>query len=263
MDSFKQYLLLEKTFALGQDVDMIYNKFFKTFIKKIRSNKWGGYKWNEPANKSKTIHSADLKSRDAKAAHDLNPIRIVRGIDNSYTPSKSIIHLSIPQAALEFISGEKGFSNAISTTKLNPSLPRLNDDVSEAKMKASIYHELAHWVDDSLHNFYITRTVQKASHDSDRAREIMNQGHSSVNQTSFEINAQIHSLKQRKRSLSQSEWDNLKFDDIMANFEPFNSMRKEFIKNPKEYTNWRKAILKRMVREKLLGKKMKIRRKFR
>lgn len=258
MDSFKQYLLLEKTFNLNKDVDYIYNKFFKAFIKKVRADKWNG-----DALPYKEIHSADLITKDAKKAHELNPIRIVIGNSNTYTPSNSKINLSPSKFALGYISTNKGFSNAIKHIKEFPNNPNLNDDISMEKMKASIYHELAHWIDDSTHNFYITRTLQRANHNKKHAREIMNQGHASVDQTSFEINAQIHALKQRKRTFSKSEWDNLKFDDILATVEPFKHLRKMFKLNPKEYTEWRKKILKRLSREKLLGKNMKIRRKFR
>lgn len=257
MDTFKQYLLIEKTFNLNKDVEYIYNKFFKAFFKKVRADKWNG-----DSLPYKEIHSSELISRDAKKAHELNPVRIISSNDNSYSPSTSIIRLSPSKYALDYIISNKGFSNAVKDSKNYPNNPKINDDFSMEKMKASIYHELAHWVDDSTHNFYITRTLQRARFNPKKVKEIVNQGHESVDQTSFEINAQIHSLKQRKRTLSKSEWDNLRFDDIMANFEPFNQLRKNFKRNPKEYTEWRKKILKRLSRENLLGKKMKIRRKF-
>lgn len=79
-----------------------------------------------------------------------------------------------------------------------------------------------------------------------------------VNMTYFEIDAQIHGIKNLK-NYGKENWDTLKLDDI---FFEYNSLRKIAKKIYFKYGEdilqiWEKNLIKRMDREKLLGKNMK------
>lgn len=251
MVGFKQFLL-EKTFRLGQDVDWIYNKYFKKFVEKIRTDEWDGKLPNVSI-----FSSFELKTQDAKKAHKINPIQIrlngVAGKGNFYNPVDKYISLQINDNALSVLNTSdfnfKKASNNVGDMKL-----QWIDDISERRIKGTIYHELSHWIDDSLHNSHIRKMVKKSAQEHNKS--VLLRGAKSTTSTYYEINAQIHAIKQMKRQTSSEIWDSWTWDELIHNSAALDTMMK-LNKQSNDYIRWRKELLKRMNREKLLGKKMK------
>mgnify|MGYP000110725046 CR=1 FL=1 len=124
----------------------------------------------------------------------------------------------------------------------------LKKEQFEEKIKGSIHHELAHWLDDTLHNFHITKRVEKQMQKN--TRDLKN---IPVNVTNFEIEAQMHNIKQLYNKYSDI-WDNLTFID-MINKSP--SLISVYNSTPKTFKDgWLKKLKTRMYREGLLGKNM-------
>ena len=67
----------------------------------------------------------------------------------------------------------------------------LKSDFSEARIKGSIHHELAHWIDDTMNKQHIERRIEKQMKADTRDLKGI-----PVNTTKMEIQGQIHNIKQ-------------------------------------------------------------------
>jgi len=258
MITFKQYLL-EKTFDLDKDVELIYKKYFKNNLNKIRH---GNYSL-----KDYSFDSSILKSKEAKEAHKLNPIMIRVAKDvrtNAYLPlTKGMQFYPIHKGALELLQGY--FGNMEDTVNELPSNQRagFKSEFDGERIKATIYHELSHWLDDTFHDMHITKRVRRgkeARHAEEQiyATKIIKQGRFDVAQTDYEMNAQIHNIKQAKKGALSKLWDVLSFEELVENMPNLFTIRQQLKNEPGEYESWKKRILKRMARENLLGQYMSV-----
>ena len=241
MKTFKQHLK-EATFNLDNDVNFIYNKYFKKYLDYMHKN-------NDFLKVNKVrISSSMLRSADSKKAHKLNPVTIFIGEKNGniYLPFKKEIHLSLNDNAVNAMQHPKFKNSAVRDT----GNPMLADEFSAKKIKATIYHELSHWVDDSLHGNYIANALTKHGGQ-------LGTTNISVGVHPIEINAQIHGVKAYKQQMSPIKYDRLTFDDLISKNVSLNTVVAK-LKKTGEYETWRKIFIKRLAREKLLGKSMQI-----
>jgi len=256
---FRQYLN-EKTYSIGADVDFIYNKYFKKILKPIQKGNIKAFM--SMLDKSKTIggeylfdtiESSKLKSKQSKKASEINSVDIKMGVfDNGsfYRPSDNTVSLSLNINVIPVLKTCVVLDDVKS--RLGDKVAeRLINELSEGSVKGSIYHELSHWLNDTFHNFNITKRLDKAQKVQDMS--IMQKGGSTLF-TDFEIDAQVHAIKQLKR-VYKKEWETITWDQISqykASFNVvFNQLKKSSAKVQKEYM---KTMLKRLNREKLLGK---------
>jgi hypothetical protein len=257
LKSFNTFLL-EKTFRIGSDVDFLYNKVYKKYVNQLLKYDGSGRFPNKP--NKQYITSDKLKSKDAKKAHEVNPITIefFTSDENAYNPINHIIILNISQQVIELIKDEGGIIPASNMLSSNTKMQFI-DEVSEKRIKATIYHELSHWIDDSLHNFHITKMIKDVQKHPTQINKIISQDGETSLSSYYEINAQIHALKQYKRSIKKDKWDVMTFKDVETYFATTSYISKKLLNQygKKEYERWKKEILKRMAREKLLGKNMK------
>jgi hypothetical protein len=294
----KQYLreelLLEKTFAVSKDVNYIYKTCFKTLIDEIWIHAGSGKHLNftSPArdrllNKSshkdiwkkvangldvtyKQIMSEDLPGKQAKEASKVNPTVITCGIykeGNLYRPKEEYIAAGIKGPGGK--TWDRGviilsINNSALKTALNngmeyiqPSqLKSFTSEFKEARIKSTIAHELSHWLNDTMHNFHITKLIGTTR---ELAKpEILLLHKKDVNMTHFEIDAQIHGIKQLKMA-HRKDWDKMTLADVFMEYNALRFMGGNiYQKYGKEIGDiWQKAVIKRMAREKLLGKNMK------
>ncbi|NCO32190.1 hypothetical protein GW891_05525, partial [bacterium] len=126
---------------------------------------------------------------------------------------------------------------------------RFFNEFSSKSFKATIYHELTHWIDDTLHNKFITKKIEKAK-DGDLKGKL-----GSVNHANFEINSQIHAIKQIKREMSQEDFDDLTWENLFKKKSSLMSNFKNF-KDEKTYNIFINNFVKRLHKEGLLPKKM-------
>jgi hypothetical protein len=244
----KQYLT-EKTFNINKDVDYIFNKYFKKLYIAILLDKWDG------KFETKTFMSSDLPSKEAQDASKLNPIKIVittADTGNFYMSLNHYIQLSPNTNVLNILRNYGSIKDATLMVTDRSKIIAFKNELNGVKMKDSIYHELSHWLDDTFHNFFLSKTVKLSL---ETGKYLQKQGKNNVNASKIEINAQIHTIKQLKRVFSK-KWDNLSFMDMLALDGSFSWVWGDL--KGREFDIWKKDILKRMAREKLLGKRMTV-----
>jgi hypothetical protein len=244
----REGLLTEKLTNVDADVDMIYDKFFRKDIDRLNKT---GIITNELFLYSET-YTDILKSPESVEAHKLNPCTIkINYRNNFYTPNSSLIGIGLNDNALSFVknSFRGNLNNAIDNLDYQDA-KRLKLEFTEDKIKGSIHHELAHWIDDTMNNYHITKRVNKAME-----LGTVNFGGIPVNSTKMEIQAQIHNVKQLHNKY-KDVWDNLTFIDMIEKSLPLMAILNSFSENETIRTKWIRDLKTRMYREGLLGKKM-------
>jgi len=245
--------LTEAMFDVSQDANWIYENYFKEYANSIVDGTW-----NLELPKPIVIPSAKLKSPDAQKATAINPVniylydRVVTG--NEYQPLKHAIYINLGKNAIKFIQQNDGLKHALVQLS-TASAKQMQTELTPARIKGSISHEISHWIDDTLHNNHLRNMINTAMHSSGKDRiKAVYQGNPDVALTSYEINAQIHAIKELKIH-NESMWDVFDFDDVVDLNASLASIRNTLRKFGL-YNKWKRKILQRMAREGLLGKYM-------
>lgn len=246
----RENLLNEKLAEVDQDVDYLYDKFFKQDIDQV--NKTGlvtkdMFKYDEAS-------TSDLKTVESIKANEINPciIRINATYKNSnfYSPDGAIIALGVNKSALDYALGEFGGDLKATSESLNGNQKVMFfKEFTEDRIKGSIHHELAHWLDDTMNNQHIAKRLKKSyANDSNYSPS----GNDVVT-TKMEIHGQIHNIKQAYNKF-KDKWDTMTFNDLMSEVPTLNLIYNKLPPNLK--TQWLKDLKMRMYREGLLGKNM-------
>lgn len=233
------------------DVDYVYNTFFKKDIDSIK--KTGivtpdMFKQNEHDLTTEILNN----SKECIRAHDINPCTIVindrKFPINSYDPIDNRIAISINFSALDACLDENGILSDAYKYIQDDQIDSFNMEFEEHRIKGSIHHEIAHWVDDSLNNNHIKKRIHKQiKYNTANLKNIP------VAFSNMEIHGQIHNIKQIYNKY-KDKWDTMTFDDVI-NLSP--SLMVANKTQPIELRDeWKKKIKKRMYREGLLGKTM-------
>lgn len=261
MNSFKEYYLLEKTFNINQDVDYIYNKCFKQIIKDLNSGKCRyTYIVHEMM-----ITSAELPSTLSQKAHKLNPIYINTGSfsDGSYyMPLRSKMQISLNSSAIHHLKTWNGNVKQASEVLSDYYRPIFTEDVSGGTVQSSIYHELSHWLDDTLHNNFISKNMSELQKIKDPTAKQkfekkifkLKKNTANIASSKMEINAVIHGIKAAKKKY-KNVWDSISLKQLLA-YVPTVQASFTHITNVNERKKWLHELLRRMARENLLGKNM-------
>ena len=250
----KKHLITEKTFRVNEDIKFIYDIAFKKFVKDFAKGTLPGnvQKWIVEIKPIifKTFESSELKTKDAKAAHLVNPITIEAGLfkGSFYDPTIKTIRVGFSIDA----------AKALLTKMDVPENQRkyLENEIKETKIKATIAHELSHWISDSTRGFQISKLVILAAEL--KSSDVFKLHERDVNMTYFEVDAIIHGIKAIKSKVGNKEWDTLTFKQVGELYTSLWSV----IKRLEYYGSdvaaiYKKLVLKRMHREKLLGKNMR------
>jgi len=254
-NEFKTDQLTEAVFELNSDVDMIYDKAFKDIVDSIRSNSWNGV-YNPP---KLICGSATLTSPECEEAHELNPI-IIRTDKNGnfYNPTEQYISVSMNLQAINhlmnYVTADNPIKRALAPLPMHQR-HRYISEFSPERIKGSIHHELAHWIDDTLHNSHIRNRINVA-HELPNKRGIkhFNQGEEDVDLSKFEMNSQIHAMMQIRRADTEM-WDLYSFEEMLHQNSSLAYIAERLRKMGK-YEQWKKYLLKRLARENLLGQEM-------
>jgi len=259
-------LLIESLYNIQDDVDTLYEKGLSQLVSDIEAGKRPydiftknrGYVTKSKVTVFETDSSA-LVSDDCKKAHAMNPVKIffrVGDTESHYAPALKHIVINIPYQILEII-----YKNLQSSIAKHQQM-LFKNELSVARLKGTISHELAHWIDDSVNSFHINRKFHtpefssRFSSPDDGAKGLQKLlGVSSVNASYIEIQAQIHAIKQIKER-HRNEWDTLTLIDLFILNPPLYWVL-ESIKNSAEQKKWLQQLVKRMNREGLLGKNMR------
>ena len=254
-----RHYFFESTHFLKDDVEMLYDKYFKSMVNNIKKgtlNKKEGKDF-----KLITISSDDFKNKASIEAHNINPIKINIGVfynGNNYLPLKSEINLSLHFEVVDvflYNSEQKELIESEGTEDLK----RYNITLSSMSIHGSIYHELSHWVNDSLHNSHLYKKIKKAKSKKDIMKHVYDDKSSPL-LSKVEIDAQIHSML-ILYDLYKKEWESFTLIDIFRKFPslivPFQHLYNNYNKDKKQFYLYQKDFFKRLDRENLLGRNMK------
>lgn len=257
-------LLQEKLLEIDDDVDRIYDFFFKEVIENIqnmdirKTNLLIEQFSTGTFSLSGLIKNGVVQSKELKQANELEPVKIhlfdsSRG--NAYSPSTGThparIFLNINTNAFNMlVQYAHRYASIESLAKDMISDDRVGEFINEFKshkVKASIHHEFAHYYDDIMHNRHITKTLSQGTFTKKTLQ-------GDPFETHIEIEGQIHNIKQLKKEFSEM-WDQLTFEEMLSKNASLSQTFKQLSYEAKE--RWKKRIRKRMAREGLLGNNMK------
>ena len=243
-------LLTEKLTDVDDDVDMIYEMYFRKSIEEVERT---GRLSVQTFEQTETDTSV-LKNELCIKAHEINPCTILvnKGV-NHYNPNTRVISVAANLQAANFIIQQHGGSIERSLQYLEPSQAMmLKKEFTEERIKGSIHHELAHWIDDTSNNQHIKKRIDKniLRHDAGEAQPFNNV---TINAHYMEIQAQMHNIKQLHNKYSD-QWDTLSFEDMLHMSPSLTSTHRSLPYSLK--IQWVKNIKMRMFREGLLGKRM-------
>jgi hypothetical protein len=261
--------LLEATFNIDNDVDLLYHKSgFDSIV--LSANKYllqkninDDLKQKLMTGKDITFYETDtsiLKEDDSKKAHAINPVPIFLGIyqkGSAFDVKNNIIYTSLDYNSLNILIQYGMFGREYIKSILSKSdYQFLLYDLKVGRVKAIIAHELSHWISDALFNRHLKKIVDLAIKLNDK--DVLKLKQKDVNMTYFEIDAQIHGIKNLKKQ-RVSVWDEI---DLTRIFFMYPSLRAITVKLYKECGQevlniWLKNLIKRMGRKGLLGKNMK------
>jgi hypothetical protein len=248
------HILQEKLYIIKMDVDYIYNIAFKEFIDDLNSNslKELPYYMN-PNGDFAYISSNELKCNECVEANKVNPSDIYCGCyaASYYNFSKGgEIMLSLNFNVVKMIYNQ--IKIPLSTSKFR----RLVNELSEKKIKATIAHELSHWLDESLYQVFSKLLGDEK--DDEKVRKLLALKGNYADITYYEIQAQIHGVAQIKNKYKKEDWDKLTMNELFELYPPLaDVIELLYKKNDEDIARiWLKGIIKRLHREHLLGKNM-------
>lgn len=261
----KNNYLLEYTYKIGKDVDLLYNKYVKKELNNILNGKFSkdlrnSYFSHKDYTYNKTTSNI-LQSKEGKQADELNHVKIEFGVNfttgtSYYDTFKKIVSISFnPFVVSNLIEYGGDINKIIDSLSDNIQKKMIVNELTESRVKGSIYHELSHWISDTFHNYHITDIINKAQ--SKQSLKLQKLGKGTVSETYYEIDALVHSIKQIKRNHRQ-EWDMLTLKEVGYYLPPLISSAINIYKQggEKVFNDWQKEVIKRLDREKLLGKNM-------
>lgn len=250
----REVLLSEKLLHVDNDVNFLFDKYFKHDVEMIQ--KTGII--NKNMFKKFQTNTSILKSDDCVRAHNLRPCVIqINSGGNFYNPKEDIIGIGYSKPAYDFVmdNGDGNIENSLIYLD-NPNQSKsLKLEFTEERIKGSIHHELAHWIDDTMNNNHLSAKIDKFI-----KHKTKNLGGIPVDASKMEIQAQIHNIKQLHNKY-RDVWDVLSFEDMIdlsPSLTNVNNKLNRYSTSNMIGKKWRRELILRMNREGLLGKNMKI-----
>lgn len=273
------YILQEKIYEIQADVNMIYDKFFKKFVDDVQNNKLeqlSNYESDSAlefyTDFKKWIRSSvedvlfggmmttQLRTPVCIEASKKLPVPIFCGSFNkgSYhmfvkNDPQRLPHISISLHSFifHFLINRVALVDAVPSKKLKLA----KNEITEARVKASIAHELSHWIDNANYDIFDKILGSAQSGEEKSIRMLL--GNKNVNMSYFEIQGQIHGIQQIKNAY-EKDWDTMSISDVFSLYTTLHhiaySLYKKYGKDV--FDVWIKFLKKRMAREGLLGKNM-------
>lgn len=274
MIGFKQFLNEALIDIDAQDINTIYAPFAKPYKelqeiwkKHTKGNlnelTWANLeKWRlekefrEVINKYdngtplKVFDSSQLRSKAAREAHALNPVKIYTyliGDGNMYTPTKSTIYISL-ETGIYY-----AMSSGLSGVPFHQ-IHMLKNETLDSRIKSTIRHELTHWIDDSIHNFYITKAIkstqsvkQAGGNWEKHLQKTLWAGERDPYLGPHEINAYVHQIAELKRRIGAVKYNKLTWRDLLTLIPSLD------YSDTRLGADFRRKIFTRLARENLIG----------
>ena len=246
--SESKIVLSERLEEIDQDVNLLYDKYFKNDIEKFNQTKEISFGMFNPATGSTSI----LKTEASVKAHGMNPCDITINYGkNAYSPYQQDIYLSANMSAVRVIKDAGNLENALEDILISKHRSFKNE-LTEKKIKGSIHHELLHWLDDTFHNQHIKK-YSKVATEIGVDKTLKGKD---VNTTKFEIQGQMGNIKQFKNNTPDRVYNFLSFNEFIKSVPTLNHIYNTI--GDSEKIEWKRNLLTRMHRENLLGDNMKL-----
>ena len=160
-------------------------------------------------------------------------------------------------------------------------------EITEFKLKGTINHELSHWIRNAQTG-HIDKIFRKVADKTKAAKEagdinkedaarmkVLKQGTFNTVVTDYEMDAYIHTIMEYKRSIGLKKYNFKKLSDFFIEIPSFRAIIIHFRRYKtqnisdnsyvssikldwqKLWIDWQKKLIKRLDREKLLGKNMR------
>jgi hypothetical protein len=266
MMGLNENLITEKLTDVEDDVDLIYNKYFKKDIDEVQRT---GIVTNDMFKTDQT-DSNILISNEAREANLVTlkkfktPVtifinkRFSHNIDNFYSFKDNIISIGISRGAVEYVLDDHGGDIQKAADGLPLKLKvTFKQQFTEEKIKGSIHHELAHWIDQTFNNDSVSRAVDRYNMLAQKKKRQKNAAEGSGTDINFEYierQGQIHNIKQLYNK-HKEQWDKLTFKEMLELSPALDTIY--YILGDKNLRDkWVRLIKQRMYREGLLGKNM-------
>lgn len=243
-------LINESLSDIDDDVDMLYDLYFKKDIKKLEQTKI----IDKTMFGSHRSETSMLKNQLCIKANELNPCIIIINGDTErkypgfyYDPNKKIISLSLKSSAYQFAEQFNGnimdaYNDLTGRQKIS-----FGNEFKDYRIKGSIHHELAHWLDDTFNNEHIQKHVNK------RINGTVNKKIENSFMVNHEVYAMLNGIKQVKRK-HEDVWDELTFADLIKLMPSLITVFGKLTIGQQEI--YFKTLQKKMFREGLLGRNM-------
>ena len=212
------------------------------------------------------ISSGELTSPDCKSAHIMNPIQIrVYSICQSrYAPKSGYIQVGFPSFLTSVLLGwistpdyNGNFTGSIDLilnhlSVLDKYKAYIKNFLTLDAIKQTWYHELSHWLTDSIDNQHLRKSINNA----ERKKKSLAQ-HYRVSDMVFspiELDAYMNGIYATYRMLGKEKWDTLTIDDLFDVYPALQTIEDDRDKG--DITQFRKNLILRLNRGGLLGKSM-------
>jgi hypothetical protein len=266
MMGLNENLITERLTDVEEDVDFIYDKFFKEDIDEVQRT---GIVTTDMF-KTHEMDSNMLKSNEAREANIMTlkkfktPVtifinkRFSHNIDNFYSFKDNIISIGISRGAVEYALDDHGGDIQKAADGLPLKLKvTFKQQFTEEKIKGSIHHELAHWIDETFNKNSVSRAVDRYNMLAQKKKRQKNAAEGSGTDINFEYierQGQIHNIKQLYNK-HKEQWDKLTFKEMLELSPALDTIY--YILGDKNLRDkWVRLIKQRMYREGLLGKNM-------
>lgn len=267
LESIEMWRLTEATFDIAADVEYVWKRAFSDIVETYHVDPERTLRHlesipNAEGRNYPVIHqfsSGELPGQTAKEAHQKSPIILLAtyGTGTHYDFKNNEILISLHQGALQLL-GSLGLKNQAVIDQY----PSIKTEMEPTSIKASIAHELSHWMDDTLHKQGIRAIVSKHQSDTNKAGGDYIKRKNLLTKfqltSQHEIDAQVHAFVEMKNSVDQETWDQLSFNDLYRKKSNFTHMVERINGLPEtDIDDYIRKFMSRLNREGLLGKNMR------
>lgn len=281
-------LMMEKVFNLRKDIDMLYRIGFKHVVKAVDDSLKRGAKTDSlkrilqkanPDMNTKGYHilanyfSYDLQTKEATEAAEIKPIKISLELGNRgnlYRATRREIIISIPDSVIEIFDTNSWDKDVILDAVRGEKA--IFNEISEFKLKGTINHELSHWIRNAqtghIDKFFKKADAAKVAGGDKGYLKAIRQGEIGVIATSYELDAYIHNIMEYRKFIGDNKYNKKTLEDMFVEIPSLRSVKIHFKTYKygdggylgdweKKWIDWQKRLIKRLDREKMLGKRMR------
>ena len=247
-------LICEETFKINKEVNMLFDVHLAKLLHRYKSTPESV--WRGSSGEFSQTDSSIFTQGILKDAHSANPITLHFGIfdSNQYEPTNKKIQVGLHANAISFL-GPEGLKNKEAIEQE----PDVIFEFTPDRLKATIAHELTHWIEDSLFNKKMVRAIDSSRRKLDKEKDSF-QKQKIITQfqkfSEHEIQAHINGLS-AIRDNNPELYDSWSWKELQQN----SPALKRVVNSSKELPDderrvFMKQLLRRLSRENLLTKQM-------